>query len=132
MFFTDAAITFVKELLSNLDNIQNEHAEVQEQLRNYGRRLKQFETFRDVTVCDVTVKGSADEKFFKNVYVGIEPDGVMPKPVLLDEAIEILSKKVGELEEQLEYVRKQEELTVELLDKLTRDYYPGILDEIRG
>lgn len=127
MFFTDAAINFVKELLSSLEDIQKEHGEIQDQLHNYGRRLKQFSTFRDVTV-----KGSADEKFFKNVYVGIEPDDVMPKPVLLDEAIEILGKKVGELGEQLECIRKQEEVTVELLDKLTRDYYPGILDEIQN
>lgn len=127
MFFTDAAINFVKELLSCLEDIQKENAEIEEQLSNYGRRLKQFSTFRDVTV-----NGSADELFFKNVYVGIEPDNVMPKPVLLDEAIEILSKKVGELGEQLECIRKQEEVTVELLDKLTRDYYPGILDEING
>lgn len=127
MFFTDAAITFVKELLSSLEDIQKEHGEIQDQLHNYGRRLKQFSTFREVTV-----KGSADESFFKNVYVGIEPDDVMPKPVLLDEAIEILGKKVGELGEQLECIRKQEEVTVELLDKLTRDYYPGILDEIQN
>lgn len=127
MFFTDAAINFVKELLSSLEDIQKEHGEIQDQLHNYGRRLKQFSTFREVTV-----KGSADESFFKNVYVGIEPDDVMPKPVLLDEAIEILGKKVGELGEQLECIRKQEEVTVELLDKLTRDYYPGILDEIQN
>lgn len=132
MFFTDAAINFVKELLSSLEDIQKEHGEIQDQLHNYGRRLKQFSTFREVTVRDVTVKGSADESFFKNVYVGIEPDDVMPKPVLLDEAIEILGRKVGELGEQLEYIRKQEELTVELLDKLTKDYYPGILEEIRN
>lgn len=126
MWFTDATIAFVKELRSNLENIQKERAEIEEQLQNYGRRLKQFTTFRSVTV-----EGSADELFYKNVYVGIEPDNVMPKPVLLDEAIEILSKKVGVLGEQLEYSREQEESTVELLDKLTKDYYPGILDEIK-
>lgn len=127
MWFTEATIAFVKELLSNLENIQKEHAEIQEQLQNYGRRLKQFTTFRSVTV-----EGSGDELFYKNVYVGIEPDNVMPEPLLLDEAIEILFEKVGELGEQLEYCRKHEELTVELLDKLTKDYYPGILDEING
>lgn len=126
MWFTDVTIAFVKELRSNLENIQKERAEIEEQLQNYGRRLKQFTTFRSVTV-----EGSADELFYKNVYVGIEPDNVMPKPVLLDEAIEILSKKVGVLGEQLEYSREQEESTVELLDKLTKDYYPGILDEIK-
>lgn len=125
MWFTDATIAFVKEIRSNLENIQKEHAEIEEQLLNYGRRLKQFTTFRSVTV-----EGSEDELFYKKVYVGIEPDNVMQKPVLLDEAIEILSKKVGELGEQLEYIRKQEDLTVELLQKLTQDYYPGILDEI--
>lgn len=126
MWFTDATIAFVKELRSNLENIQKERAEIEEQLQNYGRRLKQFTTFRSVTV-----EGLADELFYKNVYVGIEPDNVMPKPVLLDEAIEILSKKVGVLGEQLVYSREQEESTVELLDKLTKDYYPGILDEIK-
>lgn len=127
VWFTDATIAFVKERLDNLENIKKEHAEIEEQLHNYGRRLKQFATFRSVTV-----EGSEDELFYKNVYVGIEPDNVLPKPVLLDEAIKILSKKVGELGDQLEYIEKQEELIVELLDKLTKDYYPGILDEING
>ena len=31
----------------------------------------------------------------------------------------------------LHAIRKQEEVTNELLDTLTRDYYPGILDEIQ-
>lgn len=65
------------------------------------------------------------------MYVGIEPDNVMPKPVLLDEAIEILSKKVNDLREQLEYGKKQQEVNINLLNMLTEDYYPGILDEIK-
>lgn len=125
LWFTDAAIAFVKEIIANLKNIEEENAVLRQSILNYERRLEQFSTFRRVTV-----ENSSDELFYKNVYVGIGPDEVMPKPVLLDEAIEILSEKVGELKEQLEYGRKQEELTVELLDKLTRDYYPGILDEI--
>lgn len=127
MWFTDATVAFVKETLSNLENIEKENAEIEEQLHNYGRRLKQFATFRSVTV-----EGSADELFYKNVYVGIEPDNVMPKPVLLDEAIEILSKKVDELGEQLELGKRQEELLVDLYNRLTNDYFPGILDEING
>ena len=126
MLFTDTTIAFVKEILDNLEKIDNENAEIEKQLQNYGRRLKQFTTFRSVTV-----EGSADESFYKNVYVGIEPDNVMPKPVLLDEAIEILSKKVGDLGEQLELGKKQEELYTDLFNKLTKDYYPGILDEIK-
>lgn len=55
----------------------------------------------------------------------------MPKPVLLDEAIEILSKKVNDLREQLEYGKKQQEVNINLLNMLTEDYYPGILDEIK-
>lgn len=125
MWFTDATIAFTKETLANLENIEKENAEIEEKLLNYGRRLKQFSTFRSVTV-----ENSPDESFYKNVYVGIEPDEVMPKPVLLDEAIEILTKKVDDLREQLELGKKQEDLTADLFNKLTKDYYPGILDEI--
>ena len=125
MWFTDATIAFVKETLANLEYIEKENAEIEEKLLNYGRRLKQFSTFRSVTV-----ESSPDESFYKNVYVGIEPDEVMPKPVLLDEAIEILTKKVDDLREQLELGKQQEKLKTDLFNKLTRDYYPGILDEI--
>ena len=125
MWFTDATIAFTKETLSNLENTEKENAEIEEQLHKYGRRLKQFATFRSVTV-----EGSKDELFYKNVYVGIEPDNVMPKPVLLDEAIEILSKKVGELGEQLELGRQHEEVCSNLLAEITKAY-PGILDEIK-
>lgn len=124
MWFTDATIAFVKEILANLENIEKENAEIEEKLLNYGRRLKQFSTFRSVTV-----ENSPDELFYKNVYVGIEPDGVMPKPVLLDEAIEILTKKVDDLREQLEYGKKHQEVNINLLNMLT-GAYPGILDEI--
>ena len=125
MWFTDATIAFTKETLANLENIEKENAEIEEKLLNYGRRLKQFSTFRSVTV-----ENSPDESFYKNVYVGIEPDDVMPKPVLLDEAIEILTKKVDDLREQLEYGKKHEEVCSDLLAELTRSY-PGILDEIK-
>lgn len=124
MWFTDATIAFVKEILANLENIEKENAEIEEKLLNYGRRLKQFSTFRSVTV-----ENSPDELFYKNVYVGIEPDKVMPKPVLLDEAIEILTKKVDDLREQLEYGKKHQEVNINLLNTLT-GAYPGILDEI--
>ena len=126
MWFTDATIAFVKEIRSNLENTKKENAEIEEQLHNYGRRLKQFATFRSVTV-----EGSEDELFYKNVYVGIEPDNVMPEPILLDEAIEILSKKVGDLGEQLELGKKQEEVYTDFFNKLTKVHYPGILDEIQ-
>ena len=127
MWFTDATIAFVKEILADLEELDNENAKIEEQLHNYGRRLKQFETFRSVTV-----ENSPDELFYKNVYVGIEPDGVMPKPLLLDEAIKILSEKVDDLREQLELSKQQEKLKTELFNKLTQDYYPGILDEIKN
>ena len=127
MWFTDATIAFVKEILADLEELDNENAKIEEQLHNYGRRLKQFETFRSVTV-----ENSPDELFYKNVYVGIEPDGVMPEPLLLDEAIEILSEKVDDLREQLELSKQQEKLKTELFNKLTQDYYPGILDEIKN
>lgn len=123
-WFTDAVIAFVKETLSNIENTEKENAEVEEKLHYYGRRLKQFATFRSVTV-----EGSEDELFYKNVYVGIEPDNVMPKPVLLDEAIEILSKKVGELKEQLELGKQKEDVYSNLLAEITKAY-PGVLDEI--
>lgn len=125
MWFTDTTIAFVKEIRSNLENTKKENAEIEEQLHNYGRRLKQFSTFRSVTV-----ENSPDELFYKNVYVGIEPDNVMPEPILLDEAIEILSDKVSELGEQLELGKQHEDAYSDLFDKLTKDYYPGILDEI--
>lgn len=124
LWFTDATVAFAKETLSNLENTEKENAEIEEQLLNYGRRLKQFETFRSVTV-----EGSGDESFYKNVYVGIEPDNVMQKPVLLDEAIEILSKKVSELEEQLKFGKQHEDVYSGLLAEITKAY-PGILDEI--
>ena len=125
MWFTDATIAFVKEILADLEELDNENAKIEQKILNYGRRLKQFSTFRSVTV-----ENSPDELFYKNVYVGIEPDEVMPKSVLLDEAIEILTKKVDELREQLELGKQQEKLKTELFNKLTKDYYPGILDEI--
>ena len=121
MWFTDTTIAFVKERLANLENIKKERAELEQKLAYYDHILYQ---------CNMAVANLSDE-FRKIVYIGIEPDETTQKPVLLDEAIEILSKKDGVLCEQLEYNRKQEELTVELLDKLTNDYYPGILDEIK-
>ena len=125
MWFTDATIAFVKETIANLKNIEEENAVLEQKLLNYGRRLKQFSTFRSVTV-----ENSSDELFYKNVYVGIGPDEVMPKPVLLDEAIEILTKEVDDLREQLEYGKKHEDVCSDLLAKLT-ETYPGILDEIK-
>lgn len=125
LWLSDATIDFTKEILSNLDNIEEENAEIEEKLLNYGRRLKQFSTFRSVTV-----ENSTDELFYKNVYVGIEPDNVMPKPVLLDEAIEILAKKVDDLKEQLDLGKKQEDVYSDLLAEITKAF-PGILDEIK-
>lgn len=124
MRFTDTTIAFVKEILANLENIEKENAEIEEKLLNYGRRLKQFSTFRSVTV-----ENSPDELFYKNVYVGIEPDNVMPEPLLLDEAITILSEKVDDLREQLEYGKKHQEVNINILNTLT-GAYPGVLDEI--
>lgn len=129
MWFTDTAIAFVKEIVSSLDETKMENAKLEEKrtyygrmLKQYGRMLKQFETYRNSVI-----ENSAD-KFYKNVYVCIEPK---QKPVLLDEAIKILNKKVEDLNEELTYGKKREESLVELLDKLTKDYYPGILDEIK-
>lgn len=45
--------------------------------------------------------------------------------------IAMLTKIIKDLNEELTYGREREELTVELLDKLTKDYYPGILDEAK-
>lgn len=125
MWFTDATIAFVKETIANLKNIEEENAVIRQKLLNYERRLEQFSTFRSVTV-----ENSSDELFYKNVYVGIGPDEVMPKPVLLDEAIEILTKEVDNLREQLEYGKKHEDVCSNLLAELTKAY-PGILDEIK-
>lgn len=124
MWFTYATVAFVKETIANLKNIEEENAVLRQRLLNYERRLEQFSTFRSVTV-----ENSSDELFYKNVYVGIGPDEVMPKPVLLDEAIEILTKKVDDLREQLKYGKKHEEMCSDLLSKLT-EAYPGVLDEI--
>lgn len=124
MWFTYATVAFVKETIANLKNLEEENAVIRQRLLNYERRLEQFSTFRRVTV-----ENSSNESFYKNVYVGIGPDEVMPKPVLLDEAIEILTKKVDDLREQLKYGKKHQEVCSGLLDKLT-EAYPGILDEI--
>ena len=125
MWFTDATIAFVKETIANLKNIEEENAVLRQKLLNYERRLEQFSTFRRVTA-----ENSSDELFYKNVYVGIGPDEVMPKPVLLDEAIEILTKEVNDLREQLVYSKKQRDICSDLLDELTKAY-PGILDEVK-
>lgn len=122
MWFTDATIAFVKETLSNLEGAKKENNELEEKLNYYVEKLNQ---------CNMVLKNTSEE-FRKSIYVKVDPDDDMQKPVLVDEAIEILSKKVGELGEQLEYGRKQQELNTNLLNTLTKDYFPGILDEING
>lgn len=120
MWFTDATIAFVKELLSNIDNLDMENDELEKKLFYYDRKLNQ---------CKMAVE-NLSEDFCKSMYVGIKPDEDMQKPVLLDEAIAILTNKVDDLEEQLKYCKKHKEIVVDLLNKLTKDYYPGILDEL--
>ena len=121
MWFTEATIAYVKELLAHLEDIEKENAELEEKLTYYGHKRNQ---------CHIMIENLSDE-FRKNVYVSIEPDEVTQKPILLDEAFRILCKKVNELEEQLKYGEQHKELAMELWNKLTCDYYPGILDEIK-
>lgn len=98
-----------------------ENDELEKKLFYYDRKLNQ---------CKMAVE-NLSEDFCKSMYVGIEPDEDMQKPVLLDEAIAILTNKADDLEEQLKYCKKHKEIVVDLLNKLTKDYYPGILDEIK-
>jgi hypothetical protein len=121
MWFTEATIAFVKELLAHLEDIEKENAELEEKLTYYERKRNQ---------CYIAIEKLSDE-LRKNMYVSIEPDEVMQKPILLDEAFRILCKKVNELKEQLKYGEQHKEHAMELWNKLTCDYYPGILDEIK-
>lgn len=120
MFITDASISFAKELLDNIQNTEKENAELEKKLTYYERRLKQFLSFRDTTP-----EGSSDE-FYKQVYVGIEPDAVL----LLEDAIVTLSKKVNFLKEDLESGKKQQAMLTDLFAKLTK-VYPDLLVNLR-
>ena len=120
MWFTDTAIAFVKEIRSNLENTKEENARIEEKLHNYERKRNQ---------CYIAIEKLPDE-LRKNMYVSVEPDEDMQKPVQLDEAFRILCKRVNEYTEFLEIGKKHEEANEELFNKLTQDYYPGILDEI--
>lgn len=120
MWFTDATIAFVKEIISNREILWRENAELEGKLLYYEGKLNQ---------CNMAAENLSEE-FRKSMYVNIEPDEDMQKPVLLDEAIVILTERVNDLREELTNGKEHEELTEELFDKLTNDYFPGILDEI--
>lgn len=119
MWFTDASIAFVKETLSNLENSKKENKEIEEKLNYYADKLNQ---------CDIVVKNTSEE-FRKSIYVKVDPDNDM-KPIEFDEAFKILSNLVTEYTEVLELGKLEEKVLGDLYNKLTKDYYPGILDEI--
>ena len=120
MWFTDATIAFVKETIANLENTKKENAKLEEKLHYYERKSNQCYILVDEMPGDLR----------KSLYVSIEPDEDTQKPVLLDEALRILCKRVNEYTEFLELGKKREELIADLLAKLT-DANPGILDEIK-
>lgn len=120
MWFTDATIAFTKETLSNLKNIEKQNAKLEGELRYYESERNQ---------CYIAIEELPDE-LRKNMYVSIKSYKDIQEPVQLDEALRLLCKRVNELTEMLELGKKQEELYTDLFNKLTKDYYPGILDEI--
>lgn len=122
MWFTDATIAFVKETLSNLEGAKKENNELEEKLNYYVEKLNQ---------CNMVLKNTSEE-FRKSMYVKVDPDDDMQKPVLFDEAYKILCNRVNEYTEVLELGKREEELLVDLYNRLTKDYFPGILDEING
>lgn len=122
MWFTDATIAFVKETLSNLEGAKKENNEHEEKLNYYVEKLNQ---------CNMVLKNTSEE-FRKSMYVKVDPDDDMQKPVLFDEAYKILCNRVNEYTEVLELGKREEELLVDLYNRLTKDYFPGILDEING
>lgn len=121
LWFTDTTIAFVKETLSNLENIQKENAELEEKLHYYTDKLNQ---------CKLATENLSEE-FRKSMYVKVDPDDDMQKPLLFDEALKILRDRVSEYTEVLEIDKRDEELLVDLYNKLTRDCYPDILGEIK-
>ena len=120
MWFTDATIAFVKEVRANFENIKKENAKLEGELTYYERKRNQ---------CYIAIEELPDE-IRKSMYVCVKSDKKLQKPVLLDEAFGLLCDRVNNLREQLELGKKQEELKEDLFNKLTKDYYPGILDEI--
>lgn len=120
MWFTDATIAFVKEVRANFENIKKENAKLEGELAYYERKRNQ---------CYTAIEELPDE-IRKSMYFCVKSDKILQKPVLLDEAFRLLGDRVHDLREQLELGKKQEELKEDLFNKLTKDYYPGILDEI--
>ena len=120
-WFTDATIAFVKEIRSNLENTKEENAKLEEKLHYYERKRNQ---------CYIAIEELPDE-LRKNMYFSCKADKDLLEPVQLDEAFKLLCKRVKDLREQLELGKKQEDLTADILNELTNDYYPGILDEIQ-
>ena len=120
MWFTDVTIAFVKETLANLENVKKENAILEEQLHYYVCKRNQ---------CDIAIEKLSDE-LRKSMYISVDPDDGMQKPVLLDEAFRLLCKRVNEYTEFLEIGKKREEVCSDLLAELTRAY-PGVLDEIK-
>ena len=121
LWFTDATVAFVKETISNLENTEKENKELEEKLNYYVKMLNQ---------CNMVGKNTSEE-FRKSMYVKVDPDDDMQKPVPFGEAYKILCDRVSEYTEVLEIGKRDEELLVDLYNRLTRDYYPGILDEIK-
>ena len=119
MWFTDATISFIKETLANLENVKRENTELEVMLTYYEYKLNQ---------CNRAVENLSDG-FRKSVYICIKPDEATQKPVPLDEAIEILTKKVDDLREQLEYGKKRQEVLTSLSAKLF-EVYPDVLSEL--
>ena len=120
MWFTDTTIAFVKEVRANLEETKKQNAKLERELRFEESERNQ---------CYIAIEELSYE-IRKSMYISIESHKGMQKPVQLDEAFRILCKRVNELTEQLELGKKQEELNEDLLQRLTKDYYPGILDEI--
>ena len=120
MWFTDATIAFVKEVRANLERTKKRNAKLEVKLRLEESKRDQ---------CYIAIEKLSDN-FRKHMYICSKTKKDLQKPVLLDEAFIILGKGFNELTEMLELGKKQEELYADLLQRLTQDYYPGILDEI--
>lgn len=121
MWFTEATIAFVKELHAHLEDVEKENTKLEEKITCYRSERNK---------CYIAIKNLPAE-LRNNTYVNIELDEAVPQPILLDEAYRILCRRVDELEEQLKYGEQQKEISMDLWNKLTCVYYPGILDEIK-
>ena len=121
MWFTDTTIAFVKETRANLENIKKRNAKLEGELAYFERKRNQ---------CYIAIE-KLSEEFRKYMYFRIKSDKDLRDPMQIDEAFELLCKRVNDTREQLELSKKQEELIADLLQRLTQDYYPGILDEIQ-